>query len=98
MFSQLAGDTGNNIGQVGGLKFAWREENLIKYGRIKSESSNLNPKFERGLLDNRHEAIPPENKYSSLGEKSSDEGRVVVGHDDSVEAPVLQSSSKPSIF
>ncbi|XP_048231583.1 uncharacterized protein LOC8259314 isoform X2 [Ricinus communis] len=42
------GDTVDHSVQIRSLKFPRREGNFIKFGKVKNETSNLNPKFQTG--------------------------------------------------
>ncbi|XP_065872204.1 uncharacterized protein [Euphorbia lathyris] len=77
------GDIGDHSGQVTSLKFQRREGNLSKVGKLKTETSNLNPKSERGSDADGYETVLSENTHVSF--KRSVEGSgTAVGTTDEV--------------
>ncbi|KAJ4833342.1 hypothetical protein Tsubulata_000566 [Turnera subulata] len=74
--AQFAGDTAVHSGQI--MKFARREGNLIKLGKMKSEASKLNPKLDRSGGSDGYETIPPDRMYNSSGRITMEESRAGV--------------------
>lgn len=75
----LAGDKVDPLGQVKGSKHGGREGNLIKLGKVRTETSEMNPKFGRGNKGDGVEAIPLENKRLLLGKRSIEGSTNVAG-------------------
>ncbi|XP_038723357.1 uncharacterized protein LOC120015181 [Tripterygium wilfordii] len=71
------GDKIDYSGQVKGLKFSGREGNLIKFGKLRSEGSDLNPKSGRGIADGC-EANSSEHTHTSSAKRSIEGSRVAV--------------------
>ncbi|CAK7330879.1 unnamed protein product [Dovyalis caffra] len=80
------GDTVDNSGQTRGLiKFARREGNLIKFGNVKAEASNLNPKSDGESHADGCEAVSLDHARVSSAKRSL-EGSRAAG-----EVPALRS-------
>ncbi|KAF2293562.1 hypothetical protein GH714_002825 [Hevea brasiliensis] len=73
------GDTVDHSGQVRSLKFSRREGNFIKFGKVKLETSNLNPKFDRGSGADGYETIPLDHTSVSSGKRSIDSSGTAIG-------------------
>ncbi|KAJ9174512.1 hypothetical protein P3X46_013149 [Hevea brasiliensis] len=73
------GDTVDHSGQVRSLKFSRREGNFIKFGKVKSETSNLNPKFDRGSGADGYETIPLDHTSVLSGKRSIDSSGTAIG-------------------
>ncbi|XP_011025451.1 PREDICTED: uncharacterized protein LOC105126322 isoform X2 [Populus euphratica] len=72
-------DTVDHSGQTRGLiKFARREGNLIKFGKVKAEASNFNPKYDGGSPCDGYETVPLDHARVSSAKKSLEGSRVVV--------------------
>lgn len=74
-----AGDTVDHSGQIRGLKFARREGNLIKFGKVRSDALNSNPKLDRGSGADGYEAIPLDDANVLSSKRSIEGSRVSVG-------------------
>ncbi|KAG8650128.1 hypothetical protein MANES_07G007000v8 [Manihot esculenta] len=88
------GDTVDHSGQIRSLKFPRREGNFIKFGKVKSETSNLNPRFDRGSGADGDEAIPLDHTSVSSGKRSIDSSRVAI--EPAGEVPALRSEKTSS--
>ncbi|XP_050210004.1 uncharacterized protein LOC126660499 [Mercurialis annua] len=82
------GETVEHSGQVRSVKFTRREGNFIKLGKLKTDSSNLNPKVERGNDADGETNISDHARVSS-GKRSIDGSRAAVGIVN--EVPTLRS-------
>ncbi|KAJ6905317.1 hypothetical protein NC652_023160 [Populus alba x Populus x berolinensis] len=72
-------DTVDHSGQTRGLiKFARREGNLIKFGKVKAEASNFNPKSDGGSHSDGYETVPLDHARVSSAKKSLEGSRAVV--------------------
>ncbi|XP_024464624.2 uncharacterized protein LOC7467338 isoform X2 [Populus trichocarpa] len=72
-------DTADHSGQTRGLiKFARREGNLIKFGKVKAEASNFNPKSDGGSHSDGYETVPLDHARVSSAKKSLEGSRAVV--------------------
>ncbi|KAJ8748769.1 hypothetical protein K2173_011324 [Erythroxylum novogranatense] len=60
----------NHSGRMSGLKFARREGNIIKLGKLKSENSILNPNFDRGSGSDGGEAMRSDQTHVSSSKRS----------------------------
>lgn len=85
----FAGDTVDHSGQIRSLKFPRREGNFIKFGKVKSETSNLNPKFDRVNADG-YEAIPLDHTSVPSVKRSIDSSGTAIGPVG--EVPALKSN------
>ncbi|KAJ9158794.1 hypothetical protein P3X46_024341 [Hevea brasiliensis] len=72
------GDTVDHSSQVRSLKFPRREGNFIKFGKVKSETSNLNPKFDRVSADG-YETIRLEHTSALSGKRGIDSSGTAIG-------------------
>ncbi|KDP43490.1 hypothetical protein JCGZ_16777 [Jatropha curcas] len=72
-------DTVDHSGQIRSLKFPIKEGNFIKFGKVKPETSNLNPKFERGSGTDGYETVPSDHTRVSSGKRSIDGSGTGVG-------------------
>ncbi|KAJ8899195.1 hypothetical protein K2173_012371 [Erythroxylum novogranatense] len=74
-------ETINQSSQTSSLKFARREGNMIKFGKLKPEASNLNSKFdiERGTV--RGETMRSDDTHVSSSKRSIGGSRAAVGPD-----------------
>lgn len=78
-FGDSKGDKIDYSGQAKGSKHGGREGNLIKLGKVRTEPSEMNPKFGRGNKDDGVEAVPPENTRVLLGKRSIEGSTNVAG-------------------
>ena len=75
----LAGDKIDYSGHIKGSKHGGREGNLIKLGKVRIETSEMNNKLVRGDKDDGVEAVPPENPRVILGKRSIQGSTKVAG-------------------
>ncbi|KAF9675574.1 hypothetical protein SADUNF_Sadunf09G0046300 [Salix dunnii] len=84
-------DTVDHSGQTGGLiKFARREGNLIKFGKVKAEASNFNPKSDGGSHSDGYETVPLDHAPVSSAKKSLEVSWAAM-RPAGVEVPTLRS-------
>lgn len=89
--TRLAGDKIDYSGQIKGSKHGGREGNLIKLGKARTETSEVNTKLVRGNKNDGVEAIPPENPRVLLGKRSFEGSTKVAG-------TVTEASRGESVF
>eukprot|EP00258_Populus_trichocarpa_P048607 XP_024464626.1 uncharacterized protein LOC7467337 isoform X2 [Populus trichocarpa] len=77
---KASNDAVDHTGKTKGLiKFARREGNLIKFGKVKAEASNFSPKSDGGSHADGYETVPLDYARVSSAKKSLEGSRAAVG-------------------
>ncbi|WCJ18503.1 PHD finger family protein [Euphorbia peplus] len=91
------GDIGDHSGRVTSLKFQRRERNVIKFGKPKTEISNLNPKSERGSDADGLERVLSENTHVSFKRNVDGSGSAVGTADDVSKGEQVSLGKQPEV-